>query len=166
MVEASTLIDVNGRAREADHPHSRVVEFGLVKPLKLGLVGRDHQLTGAPVGDLPLLAVVVHGARALDADPRLERARLVVDTGMDDPTGATGLVVPESLLGLEDTNSRAGMALDQLPGDRCPENAAADNREVALGRGLVISIVRHRLPRSLPAAAAAASLAAGTVSSR
>jgi len=57
--------------------------------------GSDDQLAAALCGDPPLGTVGVELSRAFDAQARLERARHVVDPGVDDARGAPGLVGSE-----------------------------------------------------------------------
>ena len=56
----------------------------LVEARELAVVQRDDDLPAALGGDAVLFAVVVQPCGALDAQPRLERARGVVDARMDD----------------------------------------------------------------------------------
>ena len=68
----------------------------LVESRQLGLVRGDDQLAVAARLDPALVAVGVEQPRALDAEPRLERARGVVDAGVDHPARVRGLVGGES----------------------------------------------------------------------
>ena len=73
------------------------------------------------VGDALLVAVGVEGAGTFDAEARLERARLVVDAGVDDAAGAAGLVGGEQRFGLEHAEARvrdSGRATRGRPRDR------------------------------------------------
>src|SRR5947199_286533 len=63
----------------------------LVQARALALVQRDDDLAAALDGDAALLAVVVQPRGALDAQARLQRPRLVVDPGVDDPGVVAGL---------------------------------------------------------------------------
>src|SRR5262245_29639177 len=77
---------------EAGHCVRTPTPLELVETLDLALVGGDDQLPGAPVGYLPLRAEGIKGARALDAQPCLQRPGLVVDAGVDDTARMARLV--------------------------------------------------------------------------
>ena len=62
---------------------------------------RDDDLAAAVVGNAVLLAEAVHGLAARDAVARFERARLVVEAGMDDAAVVAGLVGGQAVLGLQ-----------------------------------------------------------------
>ena len=64
----------------------------LIEPAQLGGVGRDDHLPARLVGDSVLLAVLVQLARALDAQPRLQRAGRVVDARVNHPRVVTRLM--------------------------------------------------------------------------
>ena len=82
-----------------------------------------------------LFAVLVHLARALDAQARLQRAGHVVDAGVDHAGVVAGLVGADVGLALEHAHRRAWIARDQLARDRETDDPAADDRQVAaLGR--------------------------------
>ena len=81
-----------------------------------------------------LLAELVQLARALDAQPRLERARRVVDARVDDSAVVAGLVEADVVLLLEDDDRAARVAAVQLARDREPEDAGADDGDVYVAR--------------------------------
>src|SRR5439155_4354353 len=105
----------------------------LLEPGQLRGVGGDDQLAAAIDGDAALLAVVIQLARALDAEPRLQRARRVVDAGMDDARVVSGLVRADLALALQYAHRGAWVATDQLARDRQANDPATDDREIAAG---------------------------------
>ena len=121
---------------QARHSVGLPAPLELVEAPDLALVDGDDQLAGAPVRYLALRAERIEGARALDAQPRLQGPRLVVDPGVDHPARAAGLVPTQPRLRLEDDDPRVGVPDDQLPGDGRPQDPPADDRQVALGWGL------------------------------
>src|ERR1035438_1908458 len=70
-------------ASQTGHPVGPAPAFELVQTCQLGGVGRDDHLPAADARDAALLAVVIHLARSLHAQARLQRAGLVVDAGVD-----------------------------------------------------------------------------------
>ena len=100
----------------------------------LGLGGDDH-LAAALGADPALVAVVVELARALDAEPRLQRSRAVVDPGVDHAAGMAGLVGRDPLLALEHRDRCAsGVAQRQLARGGEADDPGADDGDVALAR--------------------------------
>ena len=81
-----------------------------------------------------MLAERVQVARALDAQPRLERSRCVVDARVDDPAVVAGLVTADVGLLLEDDDRAVRVPAAQLARDREPQDARADDRDVYLAR--------------------------------
>jgi len=69
---------------QAGDPVGFTAALQLVQPRKLGFVGGDDQLAAGMEGNPALLAVVAQLPRSLDAEPRLQRTRLVVDAGVHD----------------------------------------------------------------------------------
>ena len=102
---------------------------------QLALVGGDDDLAAALVGDAVLGAEAVHQLAALGAVPRLERAGLVVEPGVNDAAVVPGLVCGEFALGLEDDQPCGGV-FAQGQGRPQADDAAADDGDV----------VRHGLP--------------------
>ena len=82
----------------------------LVEPRELVVGGRDDHLAAAQDGNSPLLAVGEQACRPVDAEPRLERARRVVDAAVHDPTRATGLVAAHRRLLVEHRQPDSGGA--------------------------------------------------------
>ena len=101
---------------------------------QLRLVARDDQLAALLERDAVLLAVGVQVARALHAQPRLERAGRVVDAGVDHAAVAAGLVLGDLALALEHHHARVRAAPQELARDGEPEDAAAHDGDVAVGR--------------------------------
>ncbi len=77
------------------------------RPAHLGVGGGDDQLAAALEGDAAGFAVLVHGGGASHAELGLQRARRVVDAGVDDSRVVAGLVGPDRRLALEHANRRA-----------------------------------------------------------
>ena len=91
----------------------RAVE--LLEPWDLRVVGGDDDLPAAQDRDPALVTVGEHPRRALDAEPRLERAGRVVDAAVDDAARMARLVRPT-------TGSLSSTAM-RAPGRRCLELA-------------------------------------------
>ncbi len=72
----------------------------LVETRQLLGIGGDDQLAAALVGDSLLGAEAVERPCALDAEPRLEGARLVVEAGVDDAAVVAALVGGDAILPL------------------------------------------------------------------
>src|SRR5689334_8158339 len=81
-------------------------EFGQARQLLL--VRGNDQLAAEAVGDLLLVAIPDQFGPAGDAEAGLERARLVVDAGVDDAAVVAGLVLPDLRLLLQHHQARAG----------------------------------------------------------
>ena len=73
---------------------------------------------------------------ALDAEPGLERARRVVDAGVDDAAVVARLVAAIRSSRSSTAIREPRVARSQLPGDRQPEDPGADDGDVDLGRRL------------------------------
>src|SRR5204862_4744430 len=90
------LADLLGaQAAQARHLVGAAAALELVEARELALVQGDDDLAAALDGDAALVAVVVQARGALDAQARLERARLVVDAGVDDPGVVPGLAAAD-----------------------------------------------------------------------
>jgi hypothetical protein len=105
----------------------------VVEPAQLVGRHRDDQLAAALMADAVVLAVLVHQAGALDAQPGLERSRLVVDTAVDHPGVVAGLVPCRPVLTLEDGHRVGGAAHGPLPGHRQTDDAGSDDDQVIRG---------------------------------
>ena len=92
-------------------------------------------LAAALVGDAVLVAEVVQPADALDAQPRLQRAGLVVDAGVGDAGVRAGLVHADAVLALEHDDPGVRVAALELARGRQADDAGADDREVAVAAG-------------------------------
>jgi hypothetical protein len=87
-----------------------------------------------------LFAELVELARTLDAEPRLERSRRVVDPRVYDAAVVGGLVGPDLILLLEDRHRQGGPASMQFAGDREPEDPGSDDYHVtAAHRGATLA---------------------------
>ena len=97
---------------------------------ELAVVQRDDDLPAALVGDPALVAVVVQARGALDAQPRLQRARLVVDAGVDDAGVVAGLAGAD-LVGARRPRPRAARAgAQQLARAGQADDARPDDGDV------------------------------------
>ena len=102
----------------------------------------DDQLAAALVRDVVLFAVLVHQPRALDAQPGLQRAWLVVDSAVDHPGVVPGLVLRRTRLALQHRDRVLGKAQQPLPGHRQTDDARTDDDEVMIG-------TNHAAPQSM-----------------
>jgi hypothetical protein len=93
-------------APQARHAVRVPAPLELVEARQLGLVERDDHLAAALVRDLVALAVLVQLARALDAEPRLQRPGRVVDPGVHYAAVVAGLVTPDAVLLLEHAHAQ------------------------------------------------------------
>ena len=129
--------DVGSRRRSsASSSSSTSIPFSCARSnsashsLQLELVGGDERLAAVDERD------AVRGRRTplsrarRACTVRLEAARRVVDPAVDHPAVVAGLVRGEGSLLLEQHERRAGTALEELPGRRQPDDAAADDAEV------------------------------------
>src|SRR5213079_2973629 len=103
----------------------------LFEPRELAGVRRDDHLAEPPHGDVPLVAVGVELTRTLHAQPGLQRARLVVDAGVDDARGASCLMGADPQLALQHRDADAVVAERQLASHREPDDSGADDDDVA-----------------------------------
>src|SRR5690606_15590920 len=101
--------------------------------------GRDQQFAACFEGDGILPAKGFRGFRACPAQLRLQRTRLVIDSGMNDAAIVSRLVTREIAFLLQQTDPRARLGF--LHGFCCrePDNAAADD---------AVIIVCHEVPSS------------------
>jgi len=90
--------------------------------------GHDH-LAAAFMGDVVVGAEPVHGLPPLGAVARLERAGLVVESGVDHTAVVPGLVRRQPVLGLQHHQCPSGF-LQQRHGGRRSDDAPADDRHV------------------------------------
>ena len=84
------------------------------------------------MGDRVTLAELVHPARAVDAELGLERARLVIDAGVEHAGVVAGLVTSNLLLALEQRDAQSRLAIQQLVRECQPDDATTDDRKIAL----------------------------------
>ena len=104
----------------------------LVETGDLRLVERDDHLAAALVRDPVLVAERVHPAHPVDAELRLERARLVIDPGVQHAGVVPGLMARDLALTLEQRDAQARTALQELARERESDDPAADHREIAV----------------------------------
>ena len=108
----------------------------ILQPRQLGRVGRHDDLAAALPLDAVGVAELLHPARPVHAGPRLERAGLVVDAGVDDPAVVTGLVGRDLRFLLQQDQPEARMGLGQGQRGGEADDAASHDREIgALGHG-------------------------------
>src|ERR1035437_6169944 len=117
--------------RESEHAVGPPPGLELVEPGKLGRLGRDDQLPAALVRDLVALAEGVEPAHPLHAQARLQRARAVVDAGVDHARVGPGLVTADVTLALEHGDAQMRLPGGELVSPRQPDDPASDNRDVA-----------------------------------
>ena len=118
--------------------------------LVLGLVRGDDQLAAAPVLDAARLGVAVEELLALDAGPRLQAARRVVDAGVDHLAVARAGLGADRVGALEDDDLAPGRGQplrDREPDDAGPDDDAVDavQRQSPADRASRSARVRPRL---------------------
>ena len=101
----------------------------LVERGKLARLGRDDDLAAALVRHAVLLDQAVHQVPTLDAVPRFERARLVVQPRVDHAAVVAALVRGEVVLRLQH-GQRAAQPLAQRVRRGDTDDAAADDDDV------------------------------------
>ena len=110
-------------AAQPGHPVLAAAALQLVQPGQLALVAGDDQLAAPLERDAALPAVLVQLARALDAEPRLQRPGRVVDPRVDDAAVVPRLVLRHGVLALEHDHARVRAAPLQLARHREPEDS-------------------------------------------
>ena len=110
----------------------------LIEPRQLALLGRDDHLARPLSRDPSLVAIGVEPPRALNREPRLQRARRVIDAGVDHPAGVAALVGGDALLALEHDDLGTRVASLQLPRDRDSDDPGTDHAEVAAVRNALV----------------------------
>jgi len=101
-----------------------------VEPRQLAGFGRDDQFPDSTVLDAFLVAVLPRELSPLDAEPRLERTRRIVDARMDDAAVVSRLVLVEAGLFLDAGNPQRRVAVRELSRGRKPDDPAADDGDV------------------------------------
>ena len=99
----------------------------LPQPVELALVERDDELAALLVREAALREVGAQQADAAAAELRLERARRVVDAGVDDAAVAAGLVERQVVLLLQHGHRRVGAQLGEPPRHREADDPGADD---------------------------------------
>lgn len=97
------------------------------------VVEGDEDLAALVVGDVVLAAELLEEVDAATAESCLERARLVVEAGMDNTAVVAGLVCGEHRLLLHDGDLGSRTQLENPSGDGDAEDPAAHDR--VAGRG-------------------------------
>ena len=121
---------LGAQAPQARHRVGAAAALELVQARELALVQRDDDLAAALDGDAALLAVGVQARGALDAQPRLQRARLVVDAGVDDAGVVAGLAGAHLVGGVDHGHAQPGAAREQLARAGQADDARPDDGEV------------------------------------
>ncbi len=106
----------------------------LVQGRQFARIARHDHLPAAVVADPVLVAELVHLARALHAQARLERPGHVVDARVDDPAVGARLTARHRGSSLEHDRAQPGPAPRQLARHRQSDDAAAHDGQVALLR--------------------------------
>ena len=112
----------------------RAASIELVQPWQLGLLGGDDHLAVATRLDPAFGAVGVEPCRAIDAEPCLERAGLVVDPGVDHAAGVAALMACRPGLALEHRDLGSRVAEPQLACRRQPDDPGPDHADVDAAR--------------------------------
>ena len=121
---------------QAGDPVRMPTALELVEPRQLVVARGDDDLAAALGRDAALVAVLVQQPRALDAQPRLERAGRVVDAGVDHAAVAPRLVHPDLAFLLENADAEPRAADQQLACHGQPDDPGTDDGEVALAGGI------------------------------
>ena len=95
-------------------------------------MGGDDHLAADLVRDAVLAAEGDHGGGAGDAQLRLQRARAVIKSGVDDAAVVAALVGGEAGFLLQDGEAQGGEAARDFQGGGESDDSAADNDEVEL----------------------------------
>ena len=82
-----------------------------------------------------LAAEIYHGSGSGDAQPRLERAGLVIDTGVDDSAVMSALVLSDVEFFLQEQEFGARESLRDYARDGESDDASADDDGVVVGVG-------------------------------
>ncbi len=110
--------------------------------------GGDDDLAGPPERELVLLAEPGHAALAVDAQAGLERARPVVETGVDDAAVVSRLVGAHLGLLLEHGDRRPRHPLGHRGGGGESHDPSADHAHVV--HGLSSALDSYTRPREVP----------------
>src|SRR5204862_6672390 len=128
---ASVRLDVGDLSgRDPAQPRDLVrapTPLELIETRQLAFVRGDDQLALSSRLDPPLVAIGVEPSGAVHTEPCLERARRVVDPGVDHAARMGRLVRGEPILSLEDAEAGVRVAAEQLSGDGEAEDAPADH---------------------------------------
>ncbi len=99
---------------------------------KLRGLGSHQQLAALLVGDAPLATEPRRRLHALATELGLETSRLVIDTGVDDPAVAPGLMARQRGLLLQHRDGDPRKPLRHLHRRRQPDDAPAYHREIEI----------------------------------
>src|SRR3989441_10199446 len=114
--------------REARHTVGSPAAHQFLKAGQFGFNGGGHNLSADLEGNIVLAAELDHGRRTSNAVLRLQRARLVIDAGVDDATVMAGLVSNGGTFLFENGNTATAKAARGLQGSRqATDSAPHDN---------------------------------------
>ena len=99
---------------------------------QLRRLGGHEQLAALLVGDAVIATEPRRRLHALAAELGLETSRLVIDTGVDDPAVAPGLVTRQRGLLLQHRDGDPRKPLRHLHRRRQPDDAPANHREIEI----------------------------------
>ena len=119
---------------QADEPVGPAAPVQLGQRRQLRRASGDHQLARPHVRDALLVGEGQQRAPPGAAQRRLQRARRVVQPGVDHPGVAPALVQGELALALVDDDAGAGLAQQQGPGYGETDDPRADHRVVVLSQ--------------------------------
>ena len=111
----------------------------ILQPWQLGLVAGHDDFSAAVGRDALPLAVGIQLALALDTQASFERARRVVDAGVQDATVVAGLVLADARLFVQDGQPQARIAAEKLAADGQAEDPGADHHHVIRAHDYYVS---------------------------
>ena len=91
----------------------------------LRLVGGDENLAAAPERHAMIFAEAIEHLPSLDAGPRLQRSRRIIEAGMDDLAVARGYAAADAALRLDDDDLASGHGERAADGE--PDHTGADD---------------------------------------
>jgi hypothetical protein len=91
------------------------------------------ELAGSPDCDVPIAGIGVEKVSLLDAQPRLERSRRIVESRVDDLTRSRANLLSDRIVAFKDIRLPPGFRA--LCSDCESNNAAADDERFDVGNG-------------------------------
>ncbi len=116
--------------REARHTVGSPAAHQFLKAGQFGFNGGGHNLSADLEGNIVLAAELDHGRRTSNAVLRLQRARLVIDAGVDDAAVMAGLVTSDGTFLFENGNTAIAKAARGFQGCRQSNDSAPDDNEI------------------------------------